>query len=93
MVHVVLAGARLRDAHDPADHSGWDFCRDLDPRIARVLLTTGFRDGALLSDTVTASPQGTPLADRVVALRLGAPEHGDGEAIGQAVALLPRRHH
>ena len=34
LVHVVLAGARLRDAHDPADRSGWDLCRDLDPNTA-----------------------------------------------------------
>jgi 6-phosphofructokinase 1 len=86
LVHIVLAGARLRDAHDPADHSGWDFCRDLDPRIARVLLTTGLHDGALLSDAVTATAQGTRLADRVVASSLGAQEQG--EAIRQAVAQV-----
>src|SRR5438067_12781640 len=55
LVHVVLAGARLRDAHDPGDHSGWDLCRDLDPRIARVLLSMGPHHGALLSDAVTAT--------------------------------------
>src|SRR5438067_3664090 len=84
LVHVVLAGTHLRDAHDPADHSGWDFCRDLDPRVGRVLLSIGPHDGALLSDAVMATAQGDRLVDRVIDMRLGA--HELREAIRQAVA-------
>lgn len=49
LVHLALVDIRLRNDNDENDQSGLDLCRDMDPMIARIILT-GYPGWRLVRD-------------------------------------------
>jgi 6-phosphofructokinase 1 len=63
LVHLAIVDLRLKHDDDPNDHSGLDFCRKLEPLVARIILT-GFPDyWRLVREALLPVPQRHRLAD------------------------------